>query len=80
MRHFIFEECTHPPGAYESVGVQGRPWTREEAGVPAALTAFIRACQGREYFDGAPGEVGQRVVRTLAAMHRSAESGRAEPA
>ena len=44
------------------------------------MTAFIRACQGREYFDGAPGEVGQRVVRTLAAMHRSAESGRAEPA
>ena len=40
------------------------------------MTELVNACNGRDYFDGAPGEIGQRVVLVLHAMYESAKEGK----
>ena len=40
--------------------------------------AFVDACLGRPYFNGADADVGLKVVRAIDAMYRSAKSGKAE--
>jgi predicted dehydrogenase len=44
------------------------------------VAAFIGLCAGEKVWNGAPGEVGRKVVETLDALYRSAASGRAETA
>ena len=46
---------------------------------PGSLNAFVRACNGQEYFNGAGAVEGLKAVCTIDAMYRSAKSGRAEP-
>ena len=64
---FAFEECTHPPNTNE------KSWSRLDAKFPDVMTEWVNACNGRDYFDGAPGEIGQRVVLVLHAMYESAK-------
>jgi hypothetical protein len=45
---------------------------------PESLHAFVDACRGQPFYNGADGTVGLRVVQTLDAMYRSAKSGRPE--
>ena len=67
---FAFEECTHPPNTNE------KSWSRLDAKFPDVMTEWVNACNGRDYFDGAPGEIGQRVVLVLHAMYESAKEGK----
>jgi len=45
---------------------------------PESIHAFVAACRGEQYYNGADGVVGLRVVQTLDAMYRSAKSGQSE--
>ena len=46
---------------------------------PGSMDAWIAACRGEPYFDGAGALVGLKAVATIEAMYRSARSGKAEP-
>ena len=45
---------------------------------PGSLDALVRACNGKDYFNGAGAVEGLKAVCTIDAMYRSAKSGGAE--
>lgn len=59
-----------PPVQFEHLDQEGTG--------PGSLDAFVQACRGKEYFDGAGVLDGLKSVCTIDAMYRSALSGKAE--
>ena len=59
-----------PPVEFEHIDQDGTG--------PGSLDAFVKACNGLEYFNGAGPVEGLKAVCAIDAMYRSAKSGRAE--
>ena len=59
-----------PPFQFESLDPAGTG--------PGSLDAFVSACRGEDYFEGAGALDGLKAVATIEAMYRSIKSGQAE--
>lgn len=59
-----------PPALFENIDKEGTG--------PGSLDAFVKACNGLDYFNGAGPVEGLKSVSVINAMYQSAKSGRAE--
>ena len=59
-----------PPFQFESLDQEGTG--------PGSMDAFVAACRGEEYFEGAGALEGLKAVATIEAMYRSMHSGKTE--
>ena len=73
MRRHDGREQTSPGFEFENYDQNAQNGTG-----PESIHAFIDACRGEPYYNGADAVVGLRVVMALDAMYRSAKSGKPE--
>ncbi len=73
MRRHDGREQTSPGFEFENYDQNAQDNTG-----PESIHAFVDACRGEPYYNGADAVVGLRVVMTLDAMYRSAKSGQPE--